>query len=180
MRNIIGVIERLFYSSKSSAFKTDKIQPMKNQHEFEASLPVFDLDRFVTAQDSCYDTVITELKVGYKRSHWMWFIFPQIAGLGTSATARHYAITSMVEAKAFLSHPMLGCRLLECVALLLQINGKTAYQILSTPDDMKLQSCLSLFSLASPEEPSFKEALAKYYEGDMDVRTIQLLNNPNS
>ena len=110
----------------------------------------------------------------------MWFVFPQIAGLGTSTTARHYAITSMAEAKAYLSHPLLGSRLLECVALLLQINGKTAYQILSTPDDMKLQSCLSLFSLARPEDASFKEALAKYYEGEMDVRTIQLLNNPNS
>ena len=153
---------------------------MKHQNKAEASLHQFDLNRFVTAQDSCYDTVISELKAGDKRSHWMWFIFPQIDGLGTSATARHYAITSMAEAKAYLSHPLLGSRLLECVALLLQINGKTAYQILSTPDDMKLQSCLSLFSLASPEEPSFKEALAKYYEGEMDVRTIQLLNNPNS
>lgn len=153
---------------------------MEHQHDSEASLSKFDLDRFVTAQESCYDTVMSELKAGDKRSHWMWFVFPQIDGLGTSATARHYAIKSMAEAKAYLSHPLLGIRLQECVALLLQINGKTAYQILSTPDDMKLQSCLSLFSLASPEEPSFKEALAKYYEGEMDVRTIQLLNNPNS
>jgi uncharacterized protein (DUF1810 family) len=153
---------------------------MKNQQESEASLPQFDLNRFVTAQESCYDTVISELKAGDKRSHWMWFVFPQIAGLGTSVTARRYAITSMAEAKAYLSHPLLGSRLQECVSLLLQIQGKTAYQILSTPDDMKLQSCLSLFSLASPEEASFKEALDKYYEGDMDLRTIQLLNNNNS
>lgn len=135
-----------------------------------------DLNRFVAAQESCYATVITELKNGDKQTHWMWFVFPQIDGLGTSPTAKRYAIKTMAEATAYLQHPLLGPRLLECSRLLLQVHGKTAYEILGSPDDAKLQSCMTLFSIVAPDEPVFKDVLERYYVNKKDERTLTIVN----
>ena len=135
----------------------------------------FDLQRFVDAQAPVYERVRTELRNGRKQSHWMWFIFPQIAGLGHSAMAQRYAISSLGEAEAYLEHPILGARLRECTSLIAQVEGKSAYQILSSPDDMKLHSCLTLFAQAAPEEPLFRAALDKYFDGVKDPQTLARL-----
>ena len=137
----------------------------------------FNLDRFVLAQKACYHTVILELRNGYKQTHWMWFIFPQIDELGKSVTAKQFAIKSKSEAIVYLSHPILGSRLLECAALINDIQTKTAYQIFGSPDDLKLQSCMTLFTTVKPKELIFKEVLEKYYDNELDLRTIQLLND---
>lgn len=137
----------------------------------------FNLNRFITAQENVYTTVLTELKNGDKQSHWMWFIFPQIDGLGTSATAKLYAIKSIEEAKAYFNHPILGKRLLECAAILLSIKNKSANDILGFPDYVKLQSCISLFSILFPEEQLFTEVLAKYYDDQKDPKTTNILSS---
>lgn len=137
----------------------------------------FNLNRFITAQENVYTTVLTELKNGDKQSHWMWFIFPQIDGLGTSATAKLYAIKSIEEAKAYFNHPILGKRLLECAAILLSIKNKSANNILGFPDYVKLQSCISLFSILFPEEQLFTEVLAKYYDDQKDPKTTNILSS---
>lgn len=138
----------------------------------------FDLQRFIDAQTPVYARVCAELAAGRKASHWMWFIFPQLRGLGRSNTARHYGISGLAEAQAYWRHPLLGARLRECVALLQAVNGKTALQIMGQPDDLKLRSCLSLFSMATPEEPLFRQALAKYFAGEPDAQTLALLASP--
>ena len=147
----------------------------------------FDLERFLTAQAPIYDQVRRELAAGAKRSHWMWFIFPQIAGLGLSATSRHFAITSLDEARAFLRHPVLGQRLVECTALVNRVDDRSARQIFGSPDDMKFHSCMTLFARAaghgaghasdsgdksahSPERV-FNAALHRYFEGEPDPQT---------
>ena len=135
----------------------------------------YDLQRFVTAQDPVYARVTAELRNGRKQSHWMWFVFPQIAGLGHSAMARRYAISSLQEAEAYSKHPILGPRLWDCTQLVLQVEGRSAYQILGSPDDMKFHSCMTLFSRAAPEEPLFRDALEKYFEGAQDIATLQRL-----
>lgn len=135
----------------------------------------FDLNRFVVAQENVYQTVISELNTGNKQSHWMWFIFPQIDGLGTSTTARFYSIKNIDEASAYLNHPIVGKRLLECSAILLTINDKSADDILGFPDYVKLQSCMTLFSIAFPQEKIFKEVLGKYYKDQMDEKTIKII-----
>jgi uncharacterized protein (DUF1810 family) len=135
----------------------------------------FDLQRFVDAQAPVYERVRAELRNGRKQSHWMWFIFPQIAGLGHSAMAQRYAISSLGEAEAYLEHPILGARLCECTNLIAQVEGKSAYQILSSPDDMKFHSCLTLFAQAAPEEPLFRAALDKYFDGAEDPQTLARL-----
>ena len=135
----------------------------------------FNLQRFVDAQAPVYERVRAELKNGRKHSHWMWFIFPQIAGLGHSAMAQRYAISSLREAEAYLTHPVLGPRLRECVALVAQVEGKSAYEILGPPDDMKFRSCLTLFAHAAPGEPLFRDALAQYFEGEEDPATVARL-----
>jgi len=134
----------------------------------------FGLQRFVDAQMPVYETVRAELAAGRKRSHWMWFVFPQLRGLGVSSTARHYGIDSLAEARAYLAHPVLGARLRECCALMLAVPGRSAHEILGSPDDLKFRSCLTLFSLAAPDEPVFGQALAKYYGGEADPRTLAL------
>ena len=135
----------------------------------------FDLRRFVQAQDPVLPQARAELAAGRKRTHWMWFVFPQLAGLGHSATARHYALRSLDEARAYLDHPVLGPRLLDCVRLANAVEGRTAHEVFGSPDDLKFRSCLTLFALARPEEALFRAALDKYYGGAMDPATLALL-----
>ena len=135
----------------------------------------FNLRRFVDAQDLVYRSVIAELRAGVKQSHWMWFVFPQVAGLGRSAMAETYAISSLDEAKAYLAHPLLGGRLKECTQLMLDVTEKSARQILGSPDDLKFFSSMTLFAHATPDEPIFRNTLAKYFNGEEDRMTIELL-----
>ncbi len=133
-----------------------------------------DLSRFLDAQRYDYDTALREIRAGRKRSHWMWYIFPQIQGLGFSSTAQYYAIRDLEEAKDYLAHPVLGARLKEITAALLSLDGLSAHEIFGYPDDLKLRSCMTLFSLAAPDEPLFSDVIEKYYGGDADSRTVQL------
>jgi uncharacterized protein (DUF1810 family) len=135
----------------------------------------YDLQRFVAAQDAggTYERAAAELRGGRKTSHWMWFIFPQIAGLGYSPAAQTYAITSLAEARAYLAHPVLGARLVECAAILTQVSGRTAEQILGEVDAMKLRSSVTLFLHAAPGEPVFRHVLDQYFDGIPDSATEQ-------
>ena len=135
----------------------------------------YNLQRFVDAQDRVYDDVCAELRSGRKQTHWMWYIFPQIAGLGHSAMARRYAISSLREAEAYLSHALLGARLRECTHLVMLAQDRSAREILGQPDDMKLRSCLTLFAHAAPEEQVFRDALRKYFAGEFDRLTVERL-----
>ena len=134
-----------------------------------------DLQRFVDAQASIWDEVRAELAAGAKRSHWMWFVFPQLRGLGRSGMARHYGIASRDEAAAYLAHPLLGARLREAVALILAVPGKSAHDIFGSPDDLKLRSCLTLFREVSNGDESFTQALERFYGGRVDDATLELL-----
>ena len=134
----------------------------------------FDLERFVDAQTSVYPHVLSELRQGRKRSHWMWFIFPQLAGLGHSAMAQRYALSSRDEAVAYLGHAILGPRLRECTALVNAVEGRTIREILGSPDDLKFRSSMTLFAAVSPE-PEFAAAIKKFYGGTPDQRTLELL-----
>lgn len=133
-----------------------------------------DLDRFVAAQAPVYSRVVAELAAGRKQSHWMWFIFPQVAGLGFSAMAQRYAISSRAEAEAYLAHPILGARLVECTRHVQDVTGKTILAILGSPDDVKFRSSMTLFDAVS-HEPVFAEALAKYFGGEKDQATLDIL-----
>ena len=135
----------------------------------------FDLNRFVQAQEEIYPRALAEIRRGRKRSHWMWFIFPQIDGLGSSSTARFYAIKSKDEAKAYLNHPLLGKRLLECAEALLQVKGKSAGEIFGYPDDLKLRSSITLFASVSESDFIFSRVLDQYYGGQPDPQTLELL-----
>jgi uncharacterized protein (DUF1810 family) len=135
----------------------------------------FDLQRFVGAQDSVWPDVQAELAAGTKTSHWMWFVFPQLAGLGRSGTARFYGIASLAEARAYWAHPVLGARLKECCALLTALQGRSALQVFGPIDALKLRSCLTLFERAAPDEPVFGRLLDKYYAGERDAATQQML-----
>lgn len=137
----------------------------------------FNLERFVTAQSNSYETALAELAGGQKRSHWMWYIFPQIAGLGHSAMAQRYAITGLDEARAYLAHPVLGPRLREICQQLLQLEGQTAHDIFGSPDDMKLRSSMTLFSAAEGGNSAFDKVLEKYYRGQQDSRTLGILQD---
>ena len=139
------------------------------------SKDTFDLARFTVAQDGIYGQVLSELRDGQKRSHWMWFVFPQIVGLGHSPTTKHYAIKSRKEAQEYLAHPILGTRLTECAAIVLGIEGRTAFEIFGSPDDMKLKSSMTLFSAISEPESVFSLVLDKFYQGQPDPRTLTLL-----
>ena len=142
-----------------------------------------DLRRFLLAQDgrdgmdTIYERALEELQAGRKETHWMWFIFPQLAGLGSSFMAQKYAIASLDEARAYLAHPVLGPRLRACVAALNAVEGKTARDILDFPDNLKLHSCLTLFVQASEDSGVFKTALAKYFDGALDVESMRLLQS---
>ena len=135
----------------------------------------YDLERFVEAQSRVYDTVRAELRQGAKRSHWMWFIFPQIKGLGSSATAVYFAIDSREEAAAYLKHPVLGPRLLECTRLVLDVKGRTSIQIFGLIDDLKFRSSMTLFAEVTLKETVFREALEKYFDGEADALTLEIL-----
>jgi len=135
------------------------------------------LSRFVQAQKGVYDRALAEVRSGKKRSHWMWFIFPQVDGLSPNPTANSklYAIKSIAEAKAYLSHPVLGPRLMECAEAALSVQGRTAHEIFDSPDDMKLRSCATLFASVSQPGSVFDQLLDKYYQGERDSKTLRLL-----
>jgi uncharacterized protein (DUF1810 family) len=135
----------------------------------------FDLGRFLRAQEDDYERALAEIKSGRKRTHWMWYIFPQFDGLGFSSTARHYAIKSIDEARAYLAHPVLGPRLLECAEAAVGVEGRTAHDIFGSPDDLKLKSCATLFACVSPPGSVFDRLLAKFYGGQRDGKTLELL-----
>jgi uncharacterized protein (DUF1810 family) len=133
-----------------------------------------DLDRFIEAQQGDYAQALAEVRNGRKRSHWMWYVFPQFAGLGFSSTAQHYAIKSLGEAREYLEHPVLGPRLTECFEAALGVEGKTAHEIFGSPDDLKLRSCATLFACISPAGSVFEQLLDKYFEGRRDEKTLRL------
>jgi uncharacterized protein (DUF1810 family) len=135
----------------------------------------FNLTRFTNAQEGIYANVLRELKNGEKRTHWMWFIFPQIDGLGFSSTSKYYSIKSIGEARHYLNHPVLGKRLLECAETVLAIVGRSASEIFGYPDDMKLKSSMTLFASVSDAHSVFTRVLDKYFHGERDARTLQLL-----
>jgi uncharacterized protein (DUF1810 family) len=135
----------------------------------------YNLQRFVDAQNPVFAQVCSELRAGQKTTHWMWFIFPQIAGLGSSSVARKYAISSLDEAKAYLNHPVLGPRIKECTRLVLSIEGRAVGEIFGTPDDLKFRSSLTLFAHAEPAEQAFQDALRKYFGGEEDSLTVAQL-----
>jgi uncharacterized protein (DUF1810 family) len=150
----------------------------------------FDLQRFVDAQDPVWDRVQAELRRGRKSSHWMWFVFPQLAGLGSSPTARAYAVSGLEEARAYLAHPVLGPRLREAAQLAVAVPGRTASEVFGHPDDLKLRSSMTLFARAAADDPTaddptaddptagdtvFTEVLDRYFGGDPDPRTVDLL-----
>jgi uncharacterized protein (DUF1810 family) len=135
----------------------------------------FDLERFVAAQAGVYEQALAELRCGRKRGHWMWFVFPQLAGLGRSPTAQHYAISGLDEARAYLAHPVLGRRLRECAQALLDVGGRDPVSVLGEIDAMKLRSSMTLFLRAAPDEAVFAAVLATYFDGAPDDATDRLL-----
>ena len=135
----------------------------------------YNLNRFLQAQEHVYSNVLTELQSGHKKTHWMWFIFPQIEGLGHSATARLYAIKSLDEASHYLNHPVLGARLVECSEIVLGIQDRTITDIFGWPDDLKLKSSMTLFSCVANSNPVFGKVLDRYFQGERDTRTVELL-----
>jgi uncharacterized protein (DUF1810 family) len=135
----------------------------------------YHLDRFVQAQQDDYAQALAEIRGGRKRTHWMWYVFPQLDGLGFSSTAQFYAIKSLDEARAYLEHPVLGPRLLECAEAAAGVEGRSAREIFGSPDDLKLRSCATLFAQVSPPGSVFHRALDKYYRGEPDQQTLRLL-----
>ena len=135
----------------------------------------FELKRFLDAQERCIKEVQKELHEGRKRSHWMWFIFPQLRGLGRSALANHYGISSREEADAYLGHPLLGARLRHCTSLVLAIGGRAVEQIFGEPDNLKFRSCMTLFATVDPQNELFEDALNKYFAGEKDQLTLDRL-----
>jgi len=136
----------------------------------------FDLQRFVDAQASVYDTVLAELRAGSKRSHWIWFIFPQLAGLGRSPTAARFAISSLAEAQTYLGHDVLGARLRECTRLVNAIEGRSIDDIFGWPDNLKVRSSMTLFARATTDNAEFVRLLEKFYAGEEDPATVALLS----
>jgi uncharacterized protein (DUF1810 family) len=135
----------------------------------------FDLQRFVDAQGRVYDTVLRELRDGRKRSHWIWFVFPQLRGLGSSPTAVHYGIASRDEAAAYLAHPLLGPRLRECTRLVTDIDGRSVEEIFGWPDNLKVRSSMTLFARSTDDNADFLAVLAKFYGGEEDPATVDRL-----
>jgi uncharacterized protein (DUF1810 family) len=135
----------------------------------------FDLERFVSAQAPVFTPALSELKAGRKRSHWMWFIFPQLRGLGHSSTAQFYVISSLDEARAYLAHPVLGPRLIQCTETVLAVEGQSLHEMFGSPDDLKFCSSMTLFALAAGgDESVFQQALDRYCDGRTDERTVAL------
>lgn len=139
-----------------------------------------DLERFVIAQQRDYPRALGELKAGQKRSHWIWYVFPQLRGLGRSEMAQRYGLADLTEARAYLAHPVLGPRLQECARALLTHSGRSARQIMGTPDDLKLRSSMTLFHAADPSQALFSEVLVAFYGGEVDVATLQRLGPEGS
>ena len=137
---------------------------------------MFDLQRFVDAQARDYDIAVGELKAGRKRSHWIWYVFPQIRGLGMSAMSQKYAISGLDEARAYSEHPVLGPRLRECTHLALDVQGRTAAEIFPYPDDLKFRSCMTLFERCAADPALFRAALDKYFGGKPDPLTLEILD----
>jgi len=135
----------------------------------------YDLERFVTAQEPVLDRVLAELRRGRKASHWMWFVFPQVAGLASSPTAQHYALSGLDEARAYLAHPVLGPRLVECAELAAAVEDGSAAEVFGYPDDLKLRSSMTLFARAAPDTPAFAAVLDRYFDGEPDQRTLDRL-----
>jgi uncharacterized protein (DUF1810 family) len=135
----------------------------------------YDLERFVEAQEGVYEEVIAELKRGSKTGHWMWYIFPQIKGLGISEISERYSISSIDEATAYVEHPILGGRLKECTQLVMEVDGKLAQEIFGYPDYLKFRSCMTLFSQATQDNQLFEDALTKYFEDKHDPKTLDIL-----
>jgi uncharacterized protein (DUF1810 family) len=148
---------------------------MDSSHNSRRPDDPYDLARFLRAQEADYDRAISEIRSGLKRSHWMWYIFPQIDGLGFSSASKRYSIKSLGEARAYLDHPILGPRLLECAEAVFSVEGRSAAEILGSPDDLKLKSCATLFACVSPPDSVFDRLLGKYYGGSRDAKTLQLL-----
>jgi len=140
-----------------------------------AAADVHDLGRFREAQQGIYEIALSEIRQGQKRSHWMWFVFPQYAGLAISLTSQRYAIKSLAEAEAYLKDPVLGRRLVECADALLRIEGRSPQQIFGSPDDMKRKSSLTLFAYVSPAGSVFERVLDKYFRGERDDKTLRLI-----
>ena len=140
----------------------------------------YNLSRFLQAQEDDYEQALSEIKSGRKQSHWMWYIFPQFEGLGFSSTSRHYSIKSLAEARAYLEHPVLGPRLLDCAEAALRVEGRSASEIFGSPDDLKLRSCATLFACVSPPDSVFDRLLEKFYGGERDRKTLRLLGNDGS
>lgn len=136
----------------------------------------FNLSRFTDVQESTYVNIIAELRSGQKQTHWMWYIFPQIDGLGYSTASKYYAIKNIEEAQQYLNHPILGRRLLECAEALLAIDGRSISNILGYPDDLKLKSSMTLFACVSDPDSVFVRVLNKYYQGERDIRTLNILD----
>jgi len=134
-----------------------------------------DLDRFVAAQEPVFAAVLAELRAGRKQTHWMWFVFPQLAALGRSPTAKYYGLADLDAARAYLGHPVLGPRLIACTRLVNAVAGRSAHDIFGTPDDLKFRSCVTLFHRAAPDEAAFGEALRKYFGGVEDAPTVELV-----
>ncbi len=137
---------------------------------------MYDLSRFLEAQKNSYDTALREIKAGRKRTHWMWYIFPQIRGLGYSAMANHYAIRNLDEALEYVQHPVLGLRLIEISEALLALDESDPRRVMGPPDDLKLRSCMTLFQCAAPDQPVFGKVLDKFYGGRPDGRTLEILS----
>ncbi len=138
----------------------------------------YDLQRFVAAQEGVYEQALSEVRRGRKTSHWMWFVFPQLYGLGMSAMSQRYAIRSLDEARAYLAHPVLGPRLQAISEAALHVEGRSAHDIFGSPDDMKLHACATLFALVSPPDSVFHRVLRKYYDGKPHGKTLRLLGLP--
>ena len=136
---------------------------------------MYDLERFYEAQEYDYETALSEIRNGRKESHWMWYIFPQVSGLGRSTMAEYYAIRSREEAKVYIEDPVLGKRLIEISQALLQVDSDDAEEVMGWPDNLKLRSCMTLFAEVAPEQPVFRSVLEKFYDGEMDGKTLDIL-----
>lgn len=141
----------------------------------KATKDLFNLNRFLVAQQDVYDQVLSELRRGRKKSHWMWYVFPQIDGLAYSSTSKHYAIKSREEACTYLQHPVLGTRLLECAEIIVNIGGRSASEIFGSPDDLKLRSSMTLFAAVSGGKSVFSHVLDKFFHGQPDHKTLDIL-----
>lgn len=149
---------------------------MNDGHKSGEADDPYDLNRFVRIQAGVYAQALTEIRRGQKTSHWMWYVFPQIDGLGFSETTKRYSIKSVEETRAYLQHPLLGPRLVECAEAALQVEGRSAHQIFGSPDDGKLRSCATLFASVSPAGSVFHQLLDHYFEGARDEKTLELLD----